>query len=342
MNAIVFILRGCSAGWLGAYGNEWVATPNLDRLAVESVVFDRHISPEPTRDAANQAWLRAAKRDGPHTVFVRANHPDTDSPDSFYAGWSEVFDARPQEADASPLDSLIRELPKTLERIAEHANWQIWIDIDRLLPPWEVPQEVFEAYIADEGEELEKIEPLADPEPGPFDKSDLAAWEWLHSSFAAVVTALDAELGSLFELLSQRGLDQTASWVVTSDFGYPLGEHGRIGLECSELHEELVHLPMIQRLPNGENAGQRIESFTQSVELSMPEVARKPSNLAISRLGDAASVRTESWSLILSANGMKKLFVRPDDRWEVHDVASLHEEVVEQLRHFLTQGRTES
>ena len=29
---------------LGAYGNDWVGTPNLDRLAAEGVTFDRHIS----------------------------------------------------------------------------------------------------------------------------------------------------------------------------------------------------------------------------------------------------------------------------------------------------------
>src|SRR5438094_8020930 len=57
MRAIVFVLRGCPAGWLGAYGNEWVGTPNLDRLASEAVVFDRHVSDCPDPDAACAAWL---------------------------------------------------------------------------------------------------------------------------------------------------------------------------------------------------------------------------------------------------------------------------------------------
>src|SRR5437763_12921273 len=57
MRAIVFVLRGCPARWLGAYGNEWVGTPNLDRLASEAVVFDRHVSDCPDPDAARAAWL---------------------------------------------------------------------------------------------------------------------------------------------------------------------------------------------------------------------------------------------------------------------------------------------
>ena len=60
MNAIVIVLRGCPAGWLGAYGNEWVATPNLDRGASEAVVFDHHLSDCPDPDAA---------RPGPHRVL---------------------------------------------------------------------------------------------------------------------------------------------------------------------------------------------------------------------------------------------------------------------------------
>lgn len=346
MNAIVFALRGCPAGWLGAYGNEWVATPNLDRLAAESVVFDRHISDKPSQAGANRAWLPSGPPSGVKSVLIRANHPETDSPADFYAGWSEVFDARPQEGDASPLDSMIRELPNVLDRIASESRALIWIDIDRLLPPWEVPQDVFEAYIADEGEELEKIEPLADPEEGPFDKSDAAAWEWLHSSFAAVVTTLDAELGSVFELLRERGLDKTATWIVTSDFGYPLGEHGCVGAARSDLHEELVHVPLIVRLPNEAEAGRRVDGFTRPEDVARflepdaqarvdiePLLARRVPDYAISRSDTGAAIRTDRWAFLLPLESDRKpmLFVKPDDRWEVHDVLSLHEDAAEEL-----------
>src|SRR6478736_4089670 len=102
MQAIVFVLRGCSVGWLGGYGNEWVGTPNLDRFAAESVVFDNHLSDCPDPDAARRAWLSGRHQipaiapttspqatlesrpaltsqlhtAGVHTILVRANHPD--------------------------------------------------------------------------------------------------------------------------------------------------------------------------------------------------------------------------------------------------------------------------
>jgi hypothetical protein len=345
MNVIVFALRGCPVGWLGAYGNEWVATPNLDRLAAESVVFDRHISDCATSDAANQAWLRNGLPTGAKSILVRANRPESDSPASFYAGWSEVFDARPRDDDASPLDELLRQLPKILDGIEAGSSCVLWIDIDRLLPPWEVPQEVFEAYIADEDEELEAIEPLADPEEGPFDKTDLAAWEWLHCSFAAVVTAFDAELGSAFDLLRERGWDTNAKWIVTSDFGLPLGEHSRVGAAGSDLHEELVHVPLIVRWPGAAEAGRRIDTFTGPADVgdiirgSAP-MAQPAREFAITACAGSATIRTEEWVLLVPADAERKpmLFVKPDDRWEVHDVASLHEDVVQELLTKLQSG----
>ena len=45
---IVFILAdGLQVATLGPYGNEWIATPNLNRLATQAVVFDQHFADTP-------------------------------------------------------------------------------------------------------------------------------------------------------------------------------------------------------------------------------------------------------------------------------------------------------
>ncbi|MBY0514254.1 MAG: sulfatase-like hydrolase/transferase, partial [Gemmataceae bacterium] len=239
MRAIVFVLRGCPAGCLGAYGNEWVQTPNLDRLAAEGVVFDRHVSDCPDPAAAARAWLTGrhqtpaiepptpgltpgARPDllstlraaGVRTLLVRANRPEADHPAPFYAGWDEVFDARPDGGTSRLEDAL----PSILDRLGQEVRWLVWVETDRLVPPWVIPDELFEAYTEDdedESEDAESVEPWADPPAGPFPRADLAAWHRLHASHAAAVTALDADLGRVFEQLRSRGLDQTAAWLVT-------------------------------------------------------------------------------------------------------------------------------
>ena len=441
MKVIVFALNGCPAGWLGAYGNDWVGTPHLDRLAAEAVTFDRHISDRPEPSAARGAWMgrptppaplpdgtgesarEASRRTasaserssspfpsgrgaGLSSILVRANHPDTDGPEWFYAGWGEVFDARPRAEDASPLEELLRTFPALLDRLADVDDFLLWIETDRLIPPWDVQQDVFEAYVKDGEEEAdypdveddkskpveddedtgeegaddasdeedveyvdvaeepdedepppaieeEPITPFADPPTGPFDRSDIDAWDWLHRTFAAVVTKLDAELGGLFDELRARGLDQSAAWVVTSDFGYPLGEHGQIGLHRPWLHEELVHLPLFLRLPGAEQAGRRVAGFTQPPDLyptllallgaTQPDapgfnllpLARGEGQSARAfavtslELGDASEIalRTDDSALLVPTRLPEGdppreplLFEKPDDRWEVNDL----------------------
>ncbi len=52
---LVIVARGLQLGALGCYGNGWIDTPALDRLAAEGVVFDQHFA-----DAASPEGARAA------------------------------------------------------------------------------------------------------------------------------------------------------------------------------------------------------------------------------------------------------------------------------------------
>jgi arylsulfatase A-like enzyme len=225
-------------------------------------------------------------------------------------------------------------------------------------------EEVGDETPADSARDAEPVTPFADPPTGPFDRADLDAWDWLHRTFASVVTKLDAELGLLFDELRKRGMDQSAAWLVTSDFGHPLGEHGQVGLHRPWLHEELVHLPLILRLPSAEQAGRRVAGFTQPPDLlptllalfgiALPEtngfdllpVARgeaAPSRtFAVTslELNGAAelAIRTDEWALLVptrtpegDAPREPLLFAKPDDRWEVNDLRARNIEIADEL-----------
>ncbi len=47
MNAIVLTFDRLPVGFLSCYGNNWIATPNFDRLAFQSALFDQHFSDSP-------------------------------------------------------------------------------------------------------------------------------------------------------------------------------------------------------------------------------------------------------------------------------------------------------
>jgi arylsulfatase A-like enzyme len=313
--------------------------------------------------------LKAA---GVRTVLVRATREANDAPAEFYAGWDDLFDARSDPADASPADALLRTLPDVLDQLAHTPRWLLWVELDRLMPPWNVSQEVFNAYVEDliEDEEpsAESVQPWTDPPIGWFDASDLASWELLHRTFAAVVTVFDVELGEVFDLLRARGLDRTAAWVFTADHGLPLGEHGVIGLFRPWLHEELVRLPLVVRLPDTNEAGRRVAALTQPADL-MPTLAgwfgvtapglslepllhgeaetiRASARTGL-ELGPAAewAIRTPEWAFLLPVRPHPEdeprepmLFEKPDDRWEVNNMQPRQVELSEELERQLRQS----
>ena len=411
MNTVIITLRSCPVGALGFYGNEWIATPNLDRLASEGIVFDRHISDCPTPEAAHQAWrtgkhqtprinspnrkpdgggdlVASLKAAGVRTMLVQHTRTANDPAPDFYAGWDERFVIRPADGPASPMESLFHQLPDVLEKLRTFDSWCLWIELDRLVTPWDIPQDVFDAYIEDlfeeeeptprvevqereadelatddedEDDEPEPIPVKRDPVPawhnpttGWFDVEDLPSWELLHRSFAAALTTFDADLGRLFTMFRDRGVDQSATWFLTADRGYPLGEHGLIGYHRPWLHEELVHVPLIVRLPNAEEGGRRVTIFTQPADL-MPTLlaahgvaseATDGVNLLPHLRGETRTVRpfacsgfvqesasewairTPEWAYLLPTSAHPDdddpreplLFEKPDDRWEVNDL----------------------
>ncbi|MBS0262096.1 MAG: sulfatase-like hydrolase/transferase [Planctomycetes bacterium] len=54
--AIVISFDHWHLGYLGSYGNDWIETPHLDRLAAQGITFDRHFSDNIDPAAANHAW----------------------------------------------------------------------------------------------------------------------------------------------------------------------------------------------------------------------------------------------------------------------------------------------
>ena len=307
MNVVLFCLDACPTNCLGPYGNEWVGTPHLDRLAAEGVVFDRHIADCPTLDAARRAW----------------------------------------PAPTATTD--LAGLADALDRLG-NGPWSLRVESDRLNPPWRIPQDVFDAYSQDEDDEPDDpVAPWADPPEGWFDRDDLASWEYLHASVAAALTAFDADLGAAFDLLRHRGLDQTAAWVFTAARGFPLGEHGMIGPFRPWLHEELVHLPLIVRLPNAAEAGRRVSALTQPADLvALLDDAEPTRTHAVTTLeangGVERAIRTAEWAYILPERQPPDddprppmLFAKPDDYWEVHDVRSQHPETADELERVLRE-----
>src|SRR5262249_3418360 len=165
--------------------------------------------------------------------------------------------------------------------------------------------------------------------------------------------------------------------LLTTDHGQALGEHGVVGPYRPWMHDEVIHLPLILRFPDGLEAGRRVGALTQTVDLlptlldffavTAPTTTQGRSLLPLVR-GTAEGVRdyacggweqggalewvlrTPEWAFLLPLRQPEgdpprgpQLYVKPDDRWEVNNVVQHHLELAERLeqalRGFMTATR---
>jgi arylsulfatase A-like enzyme len=396
MKAIVLVARGLQLGALGCYGNQWIDTPALDELAAEGIVFEQHFADCADPAGARRAWrsgryhlptstpavdaaadpdlLAALRAQGVHTCLIVDDSRPT--PPDFALGWDEV-ERVAASAETTPLEATLEAAGAALMRLEARDNWLLWIDLATPLPPWNVPDEFQEPYFSDEpieeddeeeAEESEPLAPLLEPANGPIDPDDDPLYLSLQTSYAAAVTYLDAGVGQLLEALRNLNGGEQVLIVFTTDVGQNLGEHGVVGPIRAWLHDEVVHLPLIVRLPEGAQAGRHVNALTQAVDLAptLAEWFQAPLSgtqggsllplvrgeieairlyaCAALQVGEAIeyALRTLEWAFLLpvqasadAATRAPQLYVKPDDRWEVNNVLQHHLELAEQLEQTL-------
>ncbi len=349
--------------------------------------------PGPAPASGTFHLLEQLKAKGVATCLVRDERGTPAIVD--FAGWDRVVTVASSETE-EPLDQPLLAADKALKKLAKQDRGLLWIELATLLPPWNAPADFLESYFQteEEGEEgdeeveedgedeadeedededesevheppeatEEPVEPLPEPPLGPVDANDDELYDRAQCTYAAAVSYLDAGIGLLLEKV--RALGDDTLFLVLSDVGFPLGEHGVVGVDGSPPHEELIHLPMLVRLPHGAEAGRRVTGLTQAVDVaptlaeafglhapdthgrSLWPLLRGESEKVRDYLVAAAAgmcLRTPQWAFLLPAadSGCKpQLFVKPEDRSEVNDVMQHHLEWAEYLQQLLGEFMT--
>jgi arylsulfatase A-like enzyme len=468
MNVIVVVCNSLHLGFLGAYGNAWIETPSLDRLAAEGIVFDHHF-PEnlttlPTRRSwwtgrygfadPEQGWtpLRPDERilpdvlwdQGVRTAFIsdvpllreagvgygrgfdevlwirgggydplvppgdpRARHvrlddepglrlPPADDPDHalWKARWEQYLRNRAVlRGDVAEENTGVARTVKTaidwLERRGgEKEPFLLWLDIFSPHGPWDPPQPYRDQYVTVEpdefeaGEEGDLVDDGTEDQDEEIDIEEVAALIdvpagavgevlseaevfRLRRTYAGTVTLVDRWLGVFFDTLHRLGRMDDTLLVFTSDQGEPLGEHGYVRRFRPWLYEELIHTPLIVRLPRGQQGGVRHQAIVQAVDLlptiisalGLPPLGDDPAPihghdlLALvrgrqSKVRDYAclgmdvaefAIRTHLWHLVVPIESdpdeprSPELYAKPEDRWDQNNVIEQHPEVADHL-----------
>jgi arylsulfatase A-like enzyme len=339
MKVVLVTIDALQPAYLGPYGNEWIETPTFDRLAAGGVVFDQHFADVPSADT--RSW-----RTGGHAALPP--EPATDL-------------CRKLEESGVRITSVRRGRRTPLADLSTADRALVTLNLGNLLPPWKLPAKTlapfFAAEPADDDEETPPLEPWLDGLPPQIDDDDAETFARIQNTYAAAVAQLDAHLGKIVADSAEHGW-ANAVWVVTSDRGLALGEHGTAGFPTS-LHEELVHLPLLVFWPDGTHAGRRVSTLTQPMDLaptiaeffgiswpgasdslttgrSLLPLVHSPHSLlrshAVTLAGAGIGVRSADWYWMRAEPGATaRLFVKPDDRWEVNDVCQQHGDACDEL-----------
>ncbi len=198
-------------------------------------------------------------------------------------------DARPVRSPRQALEHFrdwVRELPSGVP-------WCAWIEIGEPAWPRPAPPRGGSDAVAVAGDQRDLTAPLRappdwidDPERG----RSLAAWL---EGYRVAVAAADAAVGTLQQLLLERGELHRTLVVITAEGGIPLGEAGEWIEGGSGLEDGVVRVPWLVAGP-GVAAAVRVAGPTSLVDVA-------PTLLGLLRLGGARDVEGEDLSRYLGA-----------------------------------------
>jgi arylsulfatase A-like enzyme len=340
------------AWMLPAYGAGWVAMPAVTGLAARGVVFDGLIatSDEP-RDSVRDllGWLASAPRG--RTAVVT---DDALVSGSVVVGETTVVatDASPRQATDPATTSLARLFTTAAGVVSQRSHDVVWCHAGSLGRVWDAPEEFRDAYLDPEDPPPPSGGAVPDCVVDQSTDPDLVTG--LRHVFAGQLTLLDRCVAAV---LQAAGDDTTI--LLAGLRGMPLGLHGRLGPGPALPFSDLVRVPAILVEPRGLTAGQRCgglvthadlaATLAEWEEVSVTPTAATWSGRSLSGLFEAwgdvgrdravvtgsggVAVVTPAWHLVRPSGdaSMSQLFAKPDDYFDLCDVADRWRAVVEDL-----------
>ena len=304
-NLIICVIDAARADHLGAYGYPRPTTPNLDRLAQESVLFERHFCPYPATKPSTASlftsqhfdthFARGSRRLAPgtftmakglgaagfHTALITSNAWTTPA-----AGIGEHF----QFVSHRTVDH-IRRQKRTDEWRGDAVDFTALCSPELLLElisDWldERPESPFFAYIHfmpphkpyDAPGEMKRLfqgkqAPNAWRGEFPFDniepeqrKEKTVPLDYWVNLYDANLRWADWAVGEVEHMLRDADLLDSTLFIVTSDHGEAFGEHGYL-FHNHGVYDELVHVPLLIRFPDPGRPVGRISALTHTTDI---------------------------------------------------------------------------
>jgi arylsulfatase A-like enzyme len=280
-NVLLYVIDTLRADYLGAYGGTAAASPNLDRLAREGVLFEVSIFTglRPSRhgvvgrddglaleaDTLAERLSEAGYRTAGFITNANVSAGFHVNQGFEKYEWYPHGKDRPNEGTRSS----VRASESALEWIAagdDSRPFFAFVHVSDPHGPYQPPKLEREKFAGDiddsqvgTGAFLRSLAEFRIQASEPL-RRDLAAL------YRAEVAYTDARLGDLLERLEALGHCDDTWIVMVADHGEEFFDHGWWE-HGKTLYAEQIHVPLLMRLPAGRLAGQRFRPAVRQIDL---------------------------------------------------------------------------
>jgi hypothetical protein len=240
LNVLYIFIDALRADHLGVYGYGRNTSPNIDKLAARSVVFENGFTPAPNTYMAMPKFMQSSYWDG------------------HYETWSEVLSRNGYESIifARRLTTMQRFV-KGMKVLSQKkvGKWERTID-----------------NAIKEFQELPKDKPFSmflyasDPHRPYHYHKDFDFGQSMIDLYDGEIAYTDHHLGRVFDYLEQSDRLKDTIIVLMADHGESLGERG-IYKHSSQQYNEQMRVPMI--IHNPEIAPRRVSSYASTIDLGV-------------------------------------------------------------------------
>lgn len=297
-NVLVFSVDTLRADHLGCYGYGRSTSPHIDAIAKESILFERVVAPAPwtlpsygsfftgCTPAVHRAGVNGDKeelfgtdRDASkkELEILRADLP-TLAESLAAAGWATAgFQAnsflRAKNGVSKGFDRWVfyqyrsdfgLELATKWIESRKDRPWFCFLHVMDVHQPYAPPPPYDTKFSARSYTEVAGYPPSIDDlrQTAP----DEGMRRLLVDQYDGAIASIDERIGAMLDRLREIGeLDRTLV-VIHSDHGEEFWEHGGYEHGHAE-HEEILHVPLVIRMPGREHAGARVAARVRGIDV---------------------------------------------------------------------------
>jgi arylsulfatase A-like enzyme len=287
MNAICFVVDRLHAGYLGAYGNSWIETRSLDRLASQSFLFDQALIDSPQLESLYRSYwhgwhamcpaappeprssLAALLRDAGVVTALLTDEPQV-ARHPLSVDFDELIEIdppwQPQNAGDIEQTHFARCFVQLIDWLeAAQGPFLLWCHLGGFGATWDAPLKYRQTYWEEGDPQPPDLADVPDQVlPTDYDPDELLG---ITQSYCGQVALFDECMGAFLEFLDGLPAGRETLLTLTSARGFPLGEHRRVGPCDGALFGELVHVPWLMRFPDAAGAAARSQALVEPADL---------------------------------------------------------------------------